>query len=480
MSVLIVGAGPTGLTLACELLRRGIPVRLIDSREKRGSFSKALGIQARTLEHFAQMGIVDEFLKRGLKGKGVAVHWGNKELHFDLDPLETRFPFLLVLPQMDTEEILLTHFEKMGGRIEWKSTLVDLLEKEGKREAHIQLPTGERVVDHSSWIVGCDGAHSSIRHLLNLSFSGYPFPELFLLADIEGDIASSLKTYAHFFLSRKGFCAAIPLPQFQQYRLILPDVPKEEQNLLKVLEERECSDKMQIRTIHWLSSFQIQRRMTKTLRVGNVFLAGDAAHIHSPAGGQGMNTGIQDAFNLAWKLAWVIRGKAFTSLLDTYEKERIPIAKAVLRGTSRATSLITFSQKWSPLLLFSFFKLMLLSKTVRGKVSNQLSQLAIHYKKSRRAPDAPLENGKRVHDYLTDGKYLLLLFTENTPFLTKMRKRYGDILEIVLTHDPEARKIYKAEVYELVCIRPDGYIGYQASKGALLGCEQYLKSIFKT
>jgi 2-polyprenyl-6-methoxyphenol hydroxylase-like FAD-dependent oxidoreductase len=349
--VLIVGAGPTGLTMACELLRRGIPCRLLDKSDAPSQTSKALGIQSRTLEVFEDMGIVSQVLARGTRATAANIYEGNNRLvYLDLQNLKAPYPFVLVLPQSQTESILIELLHSLGGFVERSRELIAIQQK-GDRVISLVAHTNEGTQTaeeiSASWGIGCDGTHSKIRKALGIEFEGSTYEEEFLLADVDLDW-SRTHDETHAWLHSDGLFAALPLPNSHQWRLfadVAPgengEIPQASVELFKrLMIERTGDTTTTISNPTWLSNFRIHRRLANNYRCGRVFLAGDAAHIHSSFGGQGMNTGIQDAYNLAWKLALVINDEAPTALLDTYEEERRPIALDVLDNTHASTSLL--------------------------------------------------------------------------------------------------------------------------------------------
>ena len=486
-SILIVGAGPTGLTLALALKQRGISVRIIDSRKGPEPYSRALGIHSRTLEMLEKMGLLSNFLAKGLPGHGISFHQGEKKIDFSLKDLDAPYPFVLILPQSETEEILATAFKRLGGQIEWETSLHAL---EGQA-AEIKLPGGEVQKEDYSWIVGCDGAHSAVRHSLNLSFTGAQFPETFLLADVQANTAKELDGI-QLFLNKKGYGLVIPLPKNKTFRIVLPNFSKTD-SLETELNVRGFGEILQITNINTMSNFQIQRRHVKHLRYGHIFLAGDAAHVHSPIGGQGMNTSIQDAFNLAWKLALVVDGNANENLLDSYEEERLPIAKMVLKGTTRITKLLTFSQKWYPPLFFRSIKLLLRSKKRRDELVKAISEIGVSYpnssiiqedpqnknwkgpKAGERAPDLELKDGTRLFDRLKSHKHVILIFSN-----LDIGKFPADLVDVHVIKDEELRQLYLAENNTLYLIRPDGYIAYRSRNLDSCHFKAYLKSYLKS
>lgn len=349
--VLVVGAGPTGLTMACELLRRGINCRLIDKSDTPSQTSKAIGIHSRTLEVFDNLGIVEQVLAQGIRVTSINAYEGdNKLLRLSFQNLKVPYPFALSLPQSETEHLLLARLYSLGGEVERSKELTDLHQDGDRIIALVHhnsdtTDTTEEISTH--WLIGCDGARSQVRKALNIDFAGSTYEEDFMLADV--DLDWNIKhDEMHIWLHEDGPFAAVPLPKQHQWRLIanfakrtVEEMPEATVELFQqLLRERKGDTTTNISNPMWLSNFKIHRRLVNQYRQGRVFLAGDAAHIHSPVGGQGMNTGIQDAYNLAWKIALVVNNESPTSLLDTYETERRPIAKSVLATTHAPTKLL--------------------------------------------------------------------------------------------------------------------------------------------
>lgn len=475
--ILIVGAGPTGLTLAIELLRRGVPVKLIDARKGPENYSRAVGIQPRTLEVLEKMDLLAPFLREGKKAQEMSFHWGERKLTFSLKELDAPYPFTLLLPQSETETLLRKRVEEAGGNVEWNTRLVGL----EQMTATLELPSGQREYASFSWIAGCDGAHSSVRHALQIPFRGSKINETFLLADIAVQTPYPLDG-PQIFLSKKGFGLLIPFPKTHTFRVVLPGIHQAQnpQALTAAIKERGFGDPFEVTRIDMLSTFQIQRRHAAQFRQGRIFLAGDAAHVHSPFGGQGMNTSIQDALNLGWKLALVEKGDASEKLLDTFEEERLPIAKKVLKETTRMTRLLTFSQKWLPPLFYWGLRFLLGNEKKRHRAAELISEIGLCYpinainhdlprdkdwigpKAGQRAPDCRLGDGKRVFEFLKSPKFILLLFSESAPLVQAVEKEYGEWVEILVAKGEAVRQKYAAEAKSLYLIRPDGYIGFRS------------------
>src|SRR5215472_12855237 len=313
--ILIVGAGPTGLTAALELLRHGVSCRIIDQCPSPSTTSKALGIHSRTLEVFEALKVLDPFLASGRKLHAFNAFAGTQRLaHVSFDELEAPYPFVLSLPQCETERILTRELRARGVEIERSKKLTALTLLSDHADVEVADLTTNRV-DRSShpWIIGADGAHSAVRKALEIPFDGEALAEDFMLADVAIDWDRPIDE-THVFFSPAGILAALPLPGERRYRLVvdlperLPPEPvlKDTTQCLALFQawmDRRAHSGIRISEPTWISHFRIQSRIVPTYRKGRAFLAGDAAHIHSPVGGQGMNTGIQDAFNLGWKLA---------------------------------------------------------------------------------------------------------------------------------------------------------------------------------
>lgn len=390
VDVLIVGAGPVGLAMACELLRHGVTCRIVDKAAAPVQTSRALGVQARTLEVFEAMGVIDAALAAGTKARGVTFHRGDEDiLYISLQHIrekESLYPFLLILPQSQTETILSQRVEELGGVVERSHELINIRQKEGGAIAQIQQTETNEVEEiRAKWLIGCDGASSQVRKILAMPFEGTTAPEEWLLADVDLDWQRTRET-THGWFTKDGVFAVFPLPT-GQWRLFAPAGKHTSDVSLQVfqnlLEQYTGDTQTTVSNPTWMSKFKVNYRMVNHYRQGHVLLAGDAAHIHSPFGGQGMNIGIQDAYNLAWKLALVIQGKARESLLDTYQEERSPVARFILRGTQTATQGVLVTQnpglRWvRDRLLIPLLRLNILQR----KLAQEASELTVNYRRS--------------------------------------------------------------------------------------------------
>jgi 2-polyprenyl-6-methoxyphenol hydroxylase-like FAD-dependent oxidoreductase len=341
--ILIVGAGPVGLTLACELLRHGVACRIIDMGEGPSVWSKAAAVQTRTLEIFDDMGLIAEVLARGKPVYGVSIYSGDKRvgrLHIELH--DTPYPYMLGISQRDTELLLGEHLVRLGGRIERGVKLQGFTQNEDGVTADLEGPDGKKEQARAAWLIGCDGAHSSVRKALGLSFEGSTFEQSLIQADIKASIPVAHDEHeAVLFLSPSGAAGFLPVFAEGRYRLIVMAPPEDRseptlENFRSLVAER-CPPGTELTDPGWMIGFRFHSRIAPSYRTDRVFLAGDAAHIHSPAGAQGMNLGIQDAYNLAWKLALVARGAGRPALLDSYHPERHPVAATIVKTTDLGT-----------------------------------------------------------------------------------------------------------------------------------------------
>ena len=389
--VLVVGAGPTGMLLACELARHGLRVRLIDAGRGPTPWSKAQVLHARTLEILEQMGIVAPFLERGKPLHTLSMYDRDMKrlFHFDIGEPDSRYPYMLSLSQHDTEVLLIEQLERMGIAIERLLRLSELhQDAHGVRAVvrHAERTENEEI--RADWLVGCDGAHSTVRHLLGLSYRGSTYLQRVLQADVRIDWPlRHAEDEVIGFVSEHGPIGAFPLPGEHRYRLMAFDAgmgPTLE-NFQFLLDSRGPAGSRVSEPL-WMNEYTIHCRMTTHYRIDRVFLAGDAAHTHSPSTGQGMNTGMQDAFNLAWKLALVQKQRGRLILLESYEAERMPVAAELLKTTDATTrslnDLLSLHGTVAQGVRNSLLRLLTPLGMVQRKVSRTLSMLNIDYSRS--------------------------------------------------------------------------------------------------
>ncbi len=391
VEVLVVGAGPVGLAMACELRLRGVDCRVVEERPEPTPLteSRALAVQARTLEQFRGLGVADRALAEGHKVHGFnAYSDGRRVLHLglDLDEMDTPYPYILILPQGYTERLLADRLVELGGSVE-RGTKLERFAQDGSGvTATLSAHDGTRREARARWLIGCDGARSAVRKGLNLAFEGSEYEERFVLADLH--VGWSMpRDEALALLTPGGPLLAFPLPG-NRWRLIEgsglidSDDPVQIVAHFRDLVRAHGQPDATVDDPLWTSTFHIHRRVVDRYREGRCFVAGDAAHIHSPAGGQGMNTGIQDATNLAWKLALVCQGRARESLLDSYGAERRPVAEGVLRGSDLATRAVTLRGEVLRTVRDGLMRLLSEFDFVRRRFSLGASELAVGYRGS--------------------------------------------------------------------------------------------------
>lgn len=386
--VLIVGAGPTGLLLAAELARHRVKLRLIDKNPHPSKTSKAIGVFARTLEVFDRLGIADEAIKRGRKLHALNVYADSKRIiRSNFDRLDSCFPFALSLPQSETEDILAHLVENLGVKIERSVTFCSLEQDNDGVTATLSHADGRKERCRVPWLIGCDGAHSTVRQAAGLAYKGVDLEASFLLMDVEIDWNLSPHE-PHIFLTSNGELGAFPLPEDRFWRLFV-DVPSdrelpEEINLplVQQLFNERSHFQANLTNPVWTSSFKIRQRMVDKSRIGRVFVAGDALSSHSPIGGQGMNAGLQDAYNLAGKLALAIEGGASTDLLNSYPLEREPVSKLILASTELATRIVTLSNPILKQIRRYVAGFITSFDIVQKRIVNTVSGLKVNYRKS--------------------------------------------------------------------------------------------------
>ncbi len=548
--VLVVGAGPVGLTMACELARHGVPCRIVDENPGPTDQSRALGIQARTLEVFEDVGVVDEVLARARKIHGVAAFAdGRRITHmtFDLEALETHYPYGLILPQGETERILVDRLKRHGLEVERRTRLVGFSQDGSGVSARLVDHDGRSSEVRASWLIGCDGARSTVRKTLELPFEGADYEESFLLADVRLDWDRPEDEFT-IILTPEGPLVAFPFNEPGRWRLVHAsskpvDYSEAEPGRVVARFQSMLREHGQpaaaVSEPTWTSAFKIHRRVAARFREGRCFVAGDAAHIHSPAGGQGMNTGIQDAYNLAWKLALVQQGASPDSLLDSYSLERRSVVAGVIQGSDLATRVVTLRDPVAKSVRNHLLGLLGEFDFVARRLSRTLSELGVEYHHSPivhedragplrsgladaldfrggphpgdRVPDVLLEpphdteGPRRLFEVLRGTKHVLLLFEgthgskEAAPFqaVLDLARKHAAHLEAILVvrgdvappwiawegptlldHLGELHHRFGARGACLYLVRPDGYLGYRAMPTDSARLAIYLERIF--
>jgi 2-polyprenyl-6-methoxyphenol hydroxylase-like FAD-dependent oxidoreductase len=475
--VLVVGAGPVGLTMAAELARYGVGVRIVDKAAARTDKSKALVLWSRTLELIDRMGCGAAFIGAGLKARGANIIAGGTRLaRINLDGLETPHPYALMLPQSDTERLLEQHLNSLGVEVERRVELMRFVADEDAVTAFLRRPDGSEETLDVAWMIGCDGAHSVVRHGLGMKFEGDTLVTHWILADLHLAGGPTPPDEIEIYWHADGVLLLFPITN-GRYRVIAdvgevkpgehPSDPTLEE--VQALIDQRGPGGIKASAPVWLSPFTINERKVADYRAGRVFLAGDAAHIHSPAGGQGMNTGMQDAINLGWKLALVCRGLANTEpLLASYSTERSEVGSQVLLAAGRLTKIATLHGGLAQGIRNHLASLLFGLSPVRRAVTKAMSELSIGYLnspltraegKSHPGPAA----GERApvsaegHRVGSGDRPRFMLFAVADGGSALLIARHGGLLEA------ETRAPFAADGIWLT--RPDGYVAMTARRG---------------
>ncbi len=481
--VLICGAGPTGLVLALRLARSGVRFRIVDAAAEPGTTSRALVVHARTLEFYRQMGLAEAFLEEGLPFRAVNL-WvrGRQVGHVLLGEIGkglSPFPYMTVCPQERHERFLIEQLERAGARVERPAALLDFEHVSDRVRARLRRADGAEETCEAAYLAGCDGAHSRVREALGIGFPGGTYARFFYVVDVEA-AGPLLNDELHVALDDTDFLGVFPLRGGRTGRLI-GTVRAESESEREALSwddvGRLAAERMgiEVERVHWFSTYRVHHRVAHRFRQGRAFLLGDAAHIHSPVGGQGMNTGIGDAVNLAWKLADVVQGRARAALLDSYEPERIAFARRLIATTDRAFTIAT-----SPGRLARFVRmrvapvvlpLLVRSRAVRRLMFRTVSQTAIHYRGSRLSAGklGPVHGGDRLPWVELDGtpadnfavldgrEWQVHVYGEPGPGIAEACRT----LSLPLHAFPWQPAMRRAGFTEnaLYLVRPDGHVG---------------------
>lgn len=383
--VLIVGAGPSGLALAISLSRQNIPFTIIDKDSGPGTTSRAMAVQARVLELYEQLGIADKIVVNGIIVN--KINFFKNKNHLARIPVGqlgqemSAFPYVLILPQDAHENILVNELESSGHDVRWNHELKRFRDDGDSVEAVIESENGTETKTFS-YICGCDGASSTVRKALDIDFSGGTYKQTFFVADVESDTVLEGPTIG---FRDEYFCIGFPIRTMDQVRLIglIPDEFKKDgvppADFSEMIPYAESILPVELRKVNWYSSYRSHHRVAEKFRSGRVFIVGDAGHIHSPAGGQGMNTGIGDAVNLAWKLSAVLKGKASASILETYESERIQFAHTLVNTTDRLFKFMVDKQRLRNFVVPVFIPRLLKFKYMRERLFETVSQIQVSY-----------------------------------------------------------------------------------------------------
>jgi 2-polyprenyl-6-methoxyphenol hydroxylase-like FAD-dependent oxidoreductase len=492
--VLIVGAGPTGLVLALWLAKLGVQVRIIDKTAGPGTTSRALAVQARTLELYRQLDLTDAVLRRGHKTPAVNL-WvrGEKAAHLPFEDVGvglTPYPFLHIFPQDEHERLLVEWLESFGVNVERQTELLGFEMTAGGVTARLRGPGGEASVE-ASYIAGCDGARSVVRETLGVGFPGGTYRQVFYVADVDAE-GPPIDGELHVDLDEADFLAIFPLAGEGRARLI-GTVRDERAERADTMRFEDVSDraiqnlKLEVRKVNWFSTYHVHHRVARRFQAGRAFLLGDSAHIHSPAGGQGMNTGIGDSINLAWKLAAVLAGRAPESLLASYEAERIVFARRLVATTDRAFSFATGEGRVADILRTRIAPLVLPRivgiEAAREFLFRTVGQITLNYR------DSPLSVGKAGPVYggdrlpwtpiggednfapLAEMVWQVHVYGSPSQALTAWCAEHGLALHVFAWRDSYAADGLMRDA--LYLMRPDSYVALADPLGSPASLEQY-------
>jgi len=515
--VIIVGAGPTGLSLACQLVRYGVDFVIVEKNEDVTRYSKALGVHARTLEIYEQLDLAQKAVELGtIAGKIRLLEAGEVVGEVDLSNIGeglSPYPFMLVLEQSENERLLHEYVRNHGRQVLWQHELENLSQSNDGVTARIKNAAGESEIVAGKYLVGCDGARSPVREALGLGFEGSTFERIFYVADVTIDWKFSHDAL-HGCLTRHSVVAFFPMAGEKHWRIVgaFPEGMQQDTGeiLFQEIEARikeEAQVDLDITHVEWFSTYKVHTRHVERFSSGRCFLAGDSAHIHTPAGGQGMNTGIQDAYNLAWKLALVIKGAAAERILDTYNEERLPNAKRLLQTTDRMFNLVAGTDWFVNLIRTTIFppmaKFILSLDAVKKRFFPLISQIGITYRESSlsvhngdedfevkagdRMPYFRLD-GRSIYDKLRAPKFHLLTFFDGVNngggdyrvATDEIARKYPELLDyhFVPLNPQVAEKFGTDKPFNLL-LRPDNYIAYISADNTSSHLAAYLQEFIE-
>jgi hypothetical protein len=525
VDVAIIGGGPVGLFCAFLLNQQGLNCRIFDKKKHLSEHSKALALHIRTLQMFKDCGLIDGFLELGQKIRGLGISTDtDSPVIFNFENISHFFNYFIDLPQNITEKIIYDAISSKGIDVEWEKELINVEQFPENIKITLKDINGGTDYINAKWLIACDGYHSPTRELLKLKFIGKEYPEKWWLADVYIDW-SLPEDHMFFFPSVDGPLGCFPMGK-KRYRIILKAETKCEEN--PTLEEIQNNFnlrsglKVNLYNPIWVTKFYVHRRQIEHYRKDRIFFAGDAAHVHSPAGGQGLNTGFQDVYNLVWKLSLVKNGLAHEVLLDSYEQERKPIGAKILRKTGLMHRVLSLKNKYLIKLRNTILKFVLSNKFLSHKFSMNLSEMDIKYSSDvilNKNSSLYLSAGEffddfalykpnqkkatNIHDAMNIRKHHLLLFSGLSPsndlnhlksFINYVNQHYSEIIQIhcigyfadsivdnVLfweDRDFNVHKNYNIRKKTAVLIRPDMYIGLSVCPFNPMLIKKYLKKLF--
>jgi len=510
--VLVVGAGPTGLMLANQLARRGVRAQIIDRHAGPARETRALGVQARTLEIYAHLGIVDRALQLGKDGSGANI-WAQgrwiarvplDEAGRDLTP----YPYILVLGQDDNERIMGERLRELGLTVQWNTELVAIEQHPDHVAASLRMPDGSTSTVDAAWLAGCDGARSTVREACGIAFAGAPYEHVFFVADTQAT-GTMVADQVNVYLWRDGFHLFFPMRGKDHWRLV-GILPKELRGRNDVDFDavipslgKEAGEALRFERCFWFSTYRIHHRAAESFRARRCFVLGDAAHIHSPMGAQGMNTGLQDAYNLAWKLALVVQRRADAALLDSYAAERMPVARRLLATTDTVFRAVVsqnwLAGVWRTAIVARIIAFAMRQPRIQRIAFRIVSQTGIHYRSGPLsqsldgfATDAPqagdrfpwlklrLDTGSGVEDLyrtLDDTRFSLIVIGQPAP---QGSSALGDLLRVYAVGDDEDNRAALAHARiprpAFYLLRPDGHVGLCGTRLEPAALERYVRS----
>lgn len=489
--VLIVGAGPTGLILALTLDKFDIPFKIIEKKKSPDEISKAMLVVPGTLEHYSQLDLVKNVLENGLEPEKVVIHNHKETIELDFEAYRmqlSRYSRLFTYPQDEHERFLIQTLEERGHKIHWNISFETLDQQSNK--ITVQMKEDEETFSETfTYVIGADGGSSAVRKAVDIPFEGGTNEQVFFVADAELENEELQGEVAHVFMLRQNFLLAFPLSNQKTKRLIgiIPEelVEKDKKSMEHMAPIFREHFGIEIAESQWFSEYKIHHRLAESFKVGNVFLAGDAAHVHSPVGGQGMNAGIADAINLGWKLAYVLKGKSPKQLLYTYHQERSEFAKELVSTTDRAFKVVTANNPFISQLrsqLITTFADLVFNKTDRLSdfFFKTISQMATQYEETAL-------NAKDVQNKLLGSR--LPYYKNNLNYTDEMKwhvQVYGQIdtdFEAFLLKNglfyyeitwEDSMKDTGFSPNTAYLIRPDGYIAWVSEEQDVASIARYL------
>ena len=491
--ILIIGAGPSGLLLALRLARHGVAFRIIDKNPGPGLASRAMVVQARSLEFYDQLGLADKIISQGIIVNTIHLRRGRREAAVlnlaafgqSLGP----YPFALSFPQDDHERLLVAELKAAGVSVEWNTALQDLKQDETHVTATL-LKGGKSQTAQFQYACGCDGAHSKTRELIKVDFLGGTYSHIFYVADVK--LVAQPDGEGQINMGDDGFALQFPIRSTGMNRLIgvAPDAAEKIEHPtfadLQHMPERFLN--IEVQEVNWFSTYHVHHRVAAHFNVGRVFLLGDAGHVHSPVGGQGLNTGLGDAVNLSWKLAQVLQNRAAPALLQSYEPERIAFARKLVATTDRAFSMIVSggiqARLMRNLIVPYLIPLLLKFGGFRHYVFRTISQIAINYHESplSRGRAGAIQAGDRLpfvasldnFKSLRTIEWQVHVFGEASPELSALCKRLGlALVTFGFTPDAMAAGFAKDALY---LIRPDGHVAFASQIQNAEALQEYLSA----